>query len=199
MSIQSARPRVTLQTRPLTRQGHACELGCPAYHGHDQKQPLVKETVVTGGSDCRENHAHDLKQKMSNGAEAQKRVRGSDAPQSSHRSQLRRWSSLPWSRYPRAARIFRTHQRPDKMNLVHGRDRILRQKRETGKVLGSSLRYVDYQPFVCRVKKCLGRHTHGTNCLDDTTHTNPVLSGHPSSLQANQLTLSPLKYTGNEL
>ena len=102
-------PKVTLQTRPLTRQGHACELGCPAYHGHDQKQPLVKETVVTGGSDCRENHAHDLKQKMRNGAEAQKRVRGSDAPQSSHRSQLRRWSSLPWSRYPRAARIFQRH------------------------------------------------------------------------------------------
>jgi len=72
---QSARPRVTIQTRSLTRQGHACKLGCPTYQGHDQKQPLAYRTIVTGRSDSRENHAHGLRQKLRNrGVEERKRT-----------------------------------------------------------------------------------------------------------------------------
>lgn len=50
-----------LQTQSLTRQTHACKLGCPAHHGHGQKELPAKGPIVCGGANGREEHRHDLK------------------------------------------------------------------------------------------------------------------------------------------
>jgi hypothetical protein len=70
MALQHAY-QPTLQTRSLTRQAHACKLGCPTYHGHGHKEPPAKGPIVGRGANGREEHRHDLKTESKEHAQQQ--------------------------------------------------------------------------------------------------------------------------------
>ena len=175
MDLQHAH-RPKFQTQLLTRQGHARKLGCPAYHGHEQKKPPANGPIVGRGTNGREEHRHDLKQIIKTTPNNRRAIE-SNILQNSTRSRSRRWSSQPWFPSPRAGRIYSTHKHPDRMSLAHGQGHSPRQWRETERESRSSLWCVDINTFSVLPNM---RRTSRANSLDNT-HTHRILNSHPNN------------------